>query len=228
MDAYKDNIEELINELNACRSSTASGDINEIKNAYMGRIPKAINEIWDRVGLGVFNKGYFQLCDPRKYKSIISNIFAGDLDFSTDATHVIGFSAFGRLIAWNENYRIVNIDLVNGQIWCRHFQQSKTDIDQNMSLISGLMVWDQPAADIKDKNGKGMFAKALLRLGALHYGYIYGFRPILALGGSRESERLVVYEALSHMAILSQATPMKLMETGSLSPRVIKLIGQGD
>ncbi len=96
-----------------------------------------------------------------------------------------------------------------------------------MSLIASLLTSDGPASDVKDGKGKGMFSRALSRLGVLPFGSIYGFRPILALGGPRNPDRLSVYEALAHMTILSQSTEFKLMDSASITPKVVRVVGNG-
>ncbi|WP_414834000.1 GAD-like domain-containing protein [Afifella sp. YEN Y35] len=226
MSVCRKRLEELIEKFSAANYAAAEEPISDIKNVYRGHLPEAMLEIWDRVGLGVFFDGFFQLCDPRRYDSVIEMIFDGDPDFDCEATHVLGFSAFGRLLAWNETHRIVNVDLVNGQVSSRSFFRPKPEIEPSMTLISGLAVADQPASDIMDKNGKGMFARARKRLGPLPYGSIYGFRPILALGGPRDPGRLSIYEATTHMTILAQAAPMRLVDHATLQPRILRMIGE--
>jgi hypothetical protein len=226
LQAYNDRLEDLVKKFSEAQTSGCPAPIIELKALYAGKLPDAMFEIWDRIGFGVFFDGYFQLCDPRRYHSVLEAVFTGDPDISAQETHVFGFSAFGELFAWNETHGAINVDLVNGWVLSDRLSEPETERDQNMSLVARVLISNYPDTDVFDTNGKGMFSRVLKRLGPLPYGSIYGFRPILALGGPRDPARLSVYEALAHMTLLSQATQFKLMDTSSIEPRVLRMIGQ--
>lgn len=193
--------------------------------AYDGRIPPSVFELWAEIGAGPFLDGYFQLCDPRSYGGIIRQVFDGDEHIEPTRTHAIGFSAFGEIIAWNEEYRDVRISLVNGQVSCRWMFKPKPGVDPNMTILSRLLLADDVSFDVLDASGKGLFKSAKSKLGELQAGQIYGFKPILALGGNRSLNSLEVYDALPHMSILAQAHSMQLMDNSVFPPKPVRTIG---
>lgn len=44
--------------------------------------------------------GYFQFCDPAAYASIMKLVFNSDQEIRPHQTHVLGFGAFGTIVAW--------------------------------------------------------------------------------------------------------------------------------
>ncbi len=116
MEIYRERLEELVEFLQKSQNGKSAAPDEKTRGAYAGKVPNAMFEIWERVGCGVFLDGYFQLCSPSRYVSVIETVLDGDSDLRPAETHVIGFSAFGELYAWNELHRIVNIDLVDGRL----------------------------------------------------------------------------------------------------------------
>ena len=218
MTIYQERLDDTSKKYLGAKNVNADVSISEIRDSFGTQLPDAIYDVWDRVGFGVFFDGYFQLCDPRKYNPISEIIFSADNDFRPQETYILGFSAFGKLLAWNTKYRIVDIDLVNGIINCRYYFKPKPNVDPNMNMIAGVLLADSASYDVSDNNGKGMFSRVKAKLGELSFGQIYGFRPILALGGFRKPEALKIYDALPHMAILAQAQPMELKEVTYAPP----------
>ncbi|ARQ14156.1 hypothetical protein NXC12_PE00561 (plasmid) [Rhizobium etli] len=225
MESYRDRLNSVVEKF-------SSGDVEEAvgldidRSSYEGRIPGGVFDLWEKVGAGPFFGGYFQLCAPQSYRGIISQVLYGDAQMIPEQTHAIGFSAFGEIVAWNEQYRDVRIDLVNGQISCRSMFNPKPQFDPSVTILSRLLLADEPSFDVLDRGGKGLFKSAKLKLGKLRAGQIYGFRPILALGGNRTADSIKIYEALPHMAILAQAHRMQLMDNSVFPPKAVRRIGR--
>lgn len=192
---------------------------------YKGHLPESIFHLWNKVGLGVFWDGYFQLCEPDKYRPVLRQAFGNDPDLDPDKTYPIGFSAFGEILAWNEDHRDVRIALVDSFVSCRWLLAPKQNIDPNITLLTSLLLADGASQDPLDENGRPLFPSVRSRLGILERGQIYGFKPILALGGNRTADSLTVYDALPHMSILAQATQLKLMDLKQYPPKLVRMIG---
>ncbi|HLP70231.1 MAG TPA: GAD-like domain-containing protein [Rhizobium sp.] len=191
---------------------------------YRGKVPNAVIEFWEQNGTGIIMNGYFQFCDPARYASIMKFIFDGDHEIRPEQTHVLGFGAFGTIVAWNEVHQNMSVNLVNGQVSCQALISGKT-YDPDIAVTSELMLLDDPTFDEYDADVKKLFKPARSKLGTLGVGQIYGFSPILALGGNRALASLEIYEALPHMAILAQAHDMQLMDNAPFPPRPVRLIG---
>jgi hypothetical protein len=224
MQQYQDRLEAVINKFTSGGVVASQGRPAD-SGKLEGRIPEVIFQLWDRLGLGVFLDGYFQLCDPDKYRPILAQALDGDDDLDPVRTHPIGFSAFGEIIAWNEDYRDVRIDLVDGQVTSRWLVAPKEGIDPNMTILTRLLLADDVSFDPLDIDGKPLFKSVRTRLGKLEPDEIYSFKPILAFGGARASESVEKYQATPHMSILAQAQPLKLMDMAPYPPRIVRMIG---
>lgn len=119
----------------------------------------------------------------------------------------------------------MRVALVDGQVSCRWLLAPKQGIDPNITLLTSLLLADDASFDLLDENGEPLFPSVRSRLGILEPGQIYGFKPVLAFGGNRSAESLVVYDALPHMSILTQAAKLKLMDLAPYPPEVVRVIG---
>jgi hypothetical protein len=194
------------------------------RERYRDKVPDLMIEFWQQNGTGIILDGYFQFCEPDRYASILKLVFGGDPDIHAEQTHVLGFGAFGTIIAWNEVHQDVTIDLVKGQVSCPALVNGKK-YDPNLAVTSQLMLLDDPTLDEYDAHARKLFKRARLKVGKLGVGQIYGFKPILALGGNRALANLSIYEALPHMAILAQAHEMQLMDNAPFPPQPVRMIG---
>lgn len=197
----------------------SAGDLD----AYRGRVPDLMIEFWQRYGTGLILDGYFQFCHPGIYAPILKLIFDGDPDISAEETHVLGFGAFGSMIAWNEVHKGMEIELVRGAVACPAMTGGEK-YEDDVVLRSKLMLLDSPTFDEYDADVEKLFEPARSTLGKLGIGQVYGFRPILALGGNRALANLAIYEALPHMAILAQAHEMQLMDNAVFPPQPVRVI----
>ncbi|MDR9803133.1 GAD-like domain-containing protein [Rhizobium hidalgonense] len=224
MEQYSDRLNSVVDKFSGGKvEETVALKIDHA--SYEGRIPQGVFDLWEKVGAGPFFDGYFQLCAPQAYRGIINQVFDGDSQIAPAQTHAVGFSAFGEIIAWNEQFRDVRINLVSGQIACRSMFNPKPHIDPSVTILSRLLLADDPSFDVLGTDGKGLFKSAKLKLGKLQAGHIYGFTPILALGGNRAAESIKIYEALPHMAILAQAHHMHLVDNSVFPPKLVRIIG---
>jgi hypothetical protein len=221
---YVDRLNSVIDKFSAGRAGEfVPCDID--RAAYEGKIPPAMFDLWDAVGAGPVFDGYFQLCNPNEYQGIIALVLEGDPEIDPGRTFAVGMSAFGEIVAWNEKYRDVRIDLVNSQVTCRQLFNPRPNVDPNVSILSRLLLADDASFDVPDGNGKGLFKSARVKRGKLATGQIYGFRPILAFGGSRSVDNIEVYPASPHMAILAQATSFHLLDVSAYPPKMTRVIG---
>lgn len=216
---YQARLDSIVEDFGAPESGTVV-DVG----SYRGRVPEALIDFWQQNGIGTVLDGYFQFCDPARYSGILKLVFGGDTEIHPEQTHVLGFGAFGTIIAWNEVYQNVTIDLVRGRVSCQALVTGKT-YDPNLAVTSELMLLDSPTFDEYGADAQKLFKPARSKLGNLGMGQIYGFKPILALGGNRALANLAIYEALPHMAILAQAHEIRLMDNAPFPPLPVRVIG---
>lgn len=221
MTSYKARLDSIIEMLGKPQEADGSLDPEH----YRGKLPHAMVELWQRAGTGLVLGSFFQLCNPARYASIMELVFDGDPDIRPEQTHVLGFGAFGTMLAWNEVYQDMCINLVNGRVSCSALTSGET-YDPNIAVTTALMLLDDPILDEYDADAEQLFERAKEKLGPLRFGQVYGFKPILAFGGSRELSRLAIYDAPAHMAILAQAHRMHLMDNAVYPPQPVRPIGE--
>lgn len=204
-----------------------SGDNSDYIDAekYRNKLPNSMIEFWKQNGIGIILNGYFQFCEPARYSPILAQIFENDPDLKHDRTHAIGFGAFGKLLCWNEDFKHVIVDLINGYVSCRGLINSDKAVSDDADMTSQLMTLDEAFLDEYNAKATKLFKPALSKLGKVEMGQIYGFKPILALGGFRSLDNLVIYEARSHMSILAQAKRPQLMDYSIFPPKPVRPIG---
>lgn len=177
-----------------------------------GKVPNGLIRCWEKYGLGTVLDGFFQFVDPTRYSGVCEAVFDGDPELDPTRSHIIGLSAFGNLLIWNEKYHIISIDLVNLKAFGSSLEKNEESNEKNLALIGGLSVVDRPSFDERDSNGEGLFKPALQKLGRLKPNQIYGFVPMLALGGNRSIDNLKIVSAPEHLLMLAQVGPVSLVD----------------
>lgn len=220
MENYKVRLASIVEDFGA----PEGGEVVDVER-YRGKVPEAVIDFWEQNGTGTIMDGYFQFCNPSTYAPIMRLIFDSDQEIRPEQTHVLGFGAFGTIVAWNEVHQNLSVDLVNGKVSCQALVSGKT-FDPNIAVTSDLMLLDDPTFDEYDADAKKLFERAKGKLGTIDVGKIYGFRPILAFGGNRDLANLAIHEAVPHMAILAQAQEMQLMDNAPFPPRPLRTVNQ--
>ncbi len=190
-----------------------------------GKVPNGLIRCWEKYGLGTVLDGFFQFVDPTRYSGVCEAVFDGDPELDSTRSYIIGLSAFGNLLVWNEEYNVISIDLVNLRTFGSSRKKNQEPDEKNLALIGGLAVVDRPSFDERDSNGEGLFKPAMQKLGRLKLNQIYGFVPMLALGGNRSIDRLKIVSAPEHLLILAQIGPVSLLDSSTPYGHKLRDIG---
>ncbi|WP_064696834.1 GAD-like domain-containing protein [Rhizobium aegyptiacum] len=184
-----------------------------ILDGYRGRIPDSFLDFMSLHSAGKWLQGYFQFCNPEEYQSVLALVLGGDEDLKPERTHVLGFSAFGDVIAWNEDYKTVEINILYGRVSCPELFSPEPDMDPKITL--GIVIGNVNAEsyDNPDEQGKPMFKRLLSAHGELEVGQIYAPKLHPALGGPITIDNLRPAGALAAMTIAAQAAPFTLYNT---------------
>ncbi|MGL4320815.1 MAG: GAD-like domain-containing protein [Paracoccaceae bacterium] len=220
------NIQEDIDDIMAENGRlTATSQVTpQVIAQYQGKLPELLTTFWLQHGVGSWKGGLFTLCLPSDFKGLLSQVFGADPDFSHQDCHVIGYSAFGHLLVWNERHWVTKIDLMTARISCPVLVSPEKAGDPNIHLSSALSV--QPnAIDAYDDNDNKLFAPAVRKIGRPGHGEAFGFFPALALGGTPALENIRIVPALEHFLFLAQIQPFKLVDYLSNPPRIVRDIG---
>lgn len=184
--------------------------------AYRNIVPPSMLDFWEECGFGLILDGYFQFCNPTANQPLVEQIFEGNKDFDPKLICPIGFSAFGKLLLWHKRYFAIDLDLIDLRMSCARFFRKPARNDPDTVIASVLMGLNENSYDEYDQDGKKLFKRTLKKLGLLKPDHIYGFKPALALGGTRSLDNLTTYDAIVHMSFLSQLGAIKLLDISKL------------
>jgi hypothetical protein len=194
-----------------------------------GRFPKNYLTFLDVIGAGTFKDGYFQICKPDQYRSIVKMIFEHDPVIDFKITHVIGISAFGDMLLWEENRSEITVEQ-----WRHWVTQTPIRIDpaadaagnKGSRQITVAIYLGLTNSEQYDENGDELFERCLAAYGPVKPGQIYAPRLAPAFGGTTNLEDFRIVSALEAMAINVQMAPFHLMDFSEFDkPRVIRQIG---
>jgi hypothetical protein len=161
----------------------------ETKNRYKSVFPEFLIDEWSANGICGFDKGFIWMANPLMFEAILTDWLGGNQDFIA-----FGRTAFADLFLWNQ---------INEKVYILNSQYGKL-IEQgnNIRLFFNFTLSNKDF--LVEALDKDIFEKVIEKLGDLQYDECYGYEPILALGGSGESETLNKVKILPYLSILSQ------------------------
>lgn len=178
--------------------------------AMRNDFPEEFVSFLEEAGLGVWQSGRFQFCDPLSMAGVVEPIFDGDKDFHPDKTFIYGYGAVGLAFVWNSVWNehiLINLPDLEASSLVSRNKKSKAKI----TIVSSILYLENDYYDLIDpKNGNHVLAKFLRKNGALKSGEVYGYFPALALGGSGALDTLKKVQAVEHFTILAQLGPVQL------------------
>jgi len=192
--------------------------------AFEGLVPDSYLEFLATAGTGIWQDGYFQIVDPRRYSSLIDQVFNGDPDFRSPELVVIGFGGFGTLLLWSERYWNIEVDPLFHCVSSTYYFKPKANITSSLSLSNSL-AGVGAGGDTFDDDGKPLFKRALKAYGRLQPDQIYAPRLHPALGGPRTLENFRPASALEALSIAAQAAPFILKDVLGQPPKPSRVIG---
>lgn len=201
---------------------------SEELSRYGGVLPDGLIEFWRECGLGTWLEGRFQFCNPGKYQSIVDTLLNGDADYKPDRTFIYGFTAFGELYLWNQDFQFLAINLP--RLWASGAatEAGWAPAPADIAVTAALVMLDQEgAADWREDSDKAplMFQKVRGALGEVALGECYGFVPALKLGGLAKVETVRRMSALEHFSILAQLGPVELFDYSDMSQKFVRHLG---
>jgi len=195
---------------------------------FHGKLPRGLIDLWQEYGLGLWLKGKFQFCLPDSYAPIVAAVLRDDPVFKPHRTHAYGYTAFGELYLWNEDYQ--NLDINLPRLWgaAMMTQDDWTPGDPDIEIAAHLTGLDRKgAADWHEdsETASPMFEHVRKTRGELALGECYGFVPALLLGGDAKVECVQRLQALEHFAILAQLGPVSLFDYTDMQQRFVRSLG---
>lgn len=189
-------------------------------------LPADFLDFVETTGLGMWLGGYFQFCDPREYVPIVDKIFSNDKDFPGSSTHMLGFSAFGTALLWNEEHRALDLDFLNGVLTASSFFTPPMAAN-NVSLGIAVTSIDLESYDAFADDGKPMFKRLARQHGRLPLGQIFAPKVHPAMGGALNPVNFRPVNALVAMSLMADAVGrFRLVDARKFPPMDVRLIGR--
>lgn len=175
---------------------------------YRGVLPDGLLSFWRCHGFAGFGRGLFWTVDPRDHDGRALTWVQGIPEWESRTLHVFARTAFGDLYAFEpESGRVLSIYCVSGLLTTAR-QSAGAVVDGEKSIGAFFAVSGPDDFDFTDENDQPLFSRALERLGALNADEVYGFEPLLSLGGQPSIEHLRKLRMDVHLDIMRQfATP---------------------
>ncbi|MBP0583234.1 DUF1851 domain-containing protein [Labrys sp. LIt4] len=166
---------------------------------YFDKVPETILKFWRDHGRGSYLNGFFWFCDPALLQPILRTLFEGDPEYNAEDMTTVGYSAFGSLEVWDKTRRIIGIDFLTSTIYSPP-DEYYLDLSTGERLDDNILVQTPMTSFIN--SDRDDFDEALATLGKLEPGEIYGYAPVLQLGGSQDVEHLHRTKIVEHLAMI--------------------------
>ncbi|WP_026439402.1 GAD-like domain-containing protein [Acidocella facilis] len=177
-----------------------------------GHLPADLLAFWRSHGIGMWKRGKFQFCLPQRFAPVAERIFARDAQLMPSETHIVGFSAFGELLAWNEQHQSLLIDLPHFAVRVDKFNDDEATGSYPIAVPLFMLEFEVSFEVFADTpQAEPLFSRARTRLGQLSLGECYGFVPALPLGGPARLDHLQRLDALTHFSFLADLGRCRLL-----------------
>jgi hypothetical protein len=179
---------------------------------YKSKVPQPMIDFWTAYGTGLWLNGKFQLCRPDRYQGLLKIILKDDPDFPSNECCLLGFSAFGDLLIWNNKNYALTVELVYKIADTQHLSPKCRVLPPDRAIGSKLSFVDGSGYDLYDgaEQSKPLFDRTLKKLGKLNYGECYGFVPAVGIGGLGVLSEVKKMRALEHFGLIAQLDNIKL------------------
>jgi hypothetical protein len=191
--------------------------------------PSEIAHFIMECGTGIWLDGRFQLCNPFTFQPIIELLLQGDAELRPDRTAMLGYSAFGKIMAWNHDHGLLHVDLPFLWASIDPIEPGGTPDQTVIAALMGINDFDYGDCDEDDVEQESLlFERVRKAHGPLQLGEVYGFFPALELGGRAHVETARRVKALEHFAILAQLGPVTLFKYSKGQRVPIRQLGPQD
>ncbi|HEY9755423.1 MAG TPA: GAD-like domain-containing protein [Oculatellaceae cyanobacterium] len=186
---------------------TARESITDVVlSKYAGVLPESFIAFWNEFGWCTFKSGLLWTVNPDIFRGILGAWIDPIEELKHREYVVFARSAFGTLYAWSPiTGDVLRVQCARGFIITRrkHFEKKK---DKERSLQSFFASADPKDYDFIDEEGHGLFQQAIKGIGPLGSADVYGFEPLLALGGSPSIATVKKLRMDVHLEMLQQCS----------------------
>lgn len=177
---------------------------------YQGVLPDSLLELWQEQGWCSYGNGMFWTVNPDDYAWLVEGWVRPLEGLPEDRYFVIGRSAFGEFYCVRlHGAKVFTICCPFAAVMARSTQLAEGSVEDALELFFGGRMPED--FDFQDENQQPMFEAALAALGPLKSDEIYGFVPMLAMGGQAELANLQKLNLGVHIDIIKQFAGVRWM-----------------
>ncbi len=179
----------------------------DVINQYKNVLPNNLLQFWEKEGWNGYYKGLFWVVNPNDYHGVLED-WIGDTElYKNDSYAVFARTAFGKLYVWSFKKRdYFTIDPIYGTSFDfnDNYPNQNEEDESELTMESFFITSDIEDYDFFDDNEKGLFDKAIEKLGKLKENEMFSFEPALILGGTNTLENLRKVSIMPQLHILSE------------------------
>jgi hypothetical protein len=182
----------------------------EMLAKYRGVLPDSLLEFWQEEGWCFYSDGLFWTVNPDDYAWLVDGWITSLEGMPADRYFVIGRTAFGNFYCVRQHgHSVILIACPYGLVMASQVALGEGMIQRATEAFFGGSSKDR--FDFSDDDDRPMFASALAKLGTLAQDEVYGFVPMLPMGGVARVEHLQKLDLGVHVDILKQTCGVELM-----------------
>lgn len=153
-------------------------------NKYKGILPDFLLEIWKKYGLTSHGNGEIWFTDPGKFTDIMRAFFGQDAGFTVYARH-----SYGYLYAIREK-----------KLYIIHPQMARAQYMGEIDTMPAQILNILDSGPAHENH-----IKALKKLGPINSDQMYGFTPMLALGGNGSLKETKIVKMPEYLLLVAEA-----------------------
>jgi hypothetical protein len=169
------------------------------------RVPANLIRFWRELGFSVFKDGLMLLCNPVDWKPVVDEWIEGTELETLDEYIPIMRGPFGDFQLFGLRHgSSATLYILEGTVMGdRDLPKPRPGFRKS---IVEIQFGNSSPEDFDKRDYSVNFRNAFKKLGPLKPNEIYGFVPMLPMGGVRDLEHLKKVDAFAHLSILRQAT----------------------
>lgn len=177
---------------------------------YKDVLPDGLLGFWREQGWRSYANGLLWTVNPEEYDWLVEGWVKSHEAMTKAQYFVFARTAFGEFYCLSPDARrVLTISCPQALLYASK-AFFKSDRNADMAIESFFANAEREAFDYVDQNDKGLFARTFKRLGPLAADEVYGFVPLLTLGGVAIQENLEKLRMDVHIDILKQSSEIEL------------------
>lgn len=182
----------------------------EVLGKYQGILPDSLLDVWQERGWCSYGAGMFWTVNPDDYAWLVEGWIRPLERMPEGAYFVIARSAFGEFYCVRQgSAKVFTICTPFAAVMARRTQLDAGTIEDALELFFGGRMPED--FDFDDENNALMFEAALEALGTLGPDEMYGFAPMLAMGGAATMANLRKLNLGVHIDMIKECAGVRLM-----------------